>query len=286
MSAPQCWISSAVAEESEHVEATHLCRQADVCRQLFPQFDILTEHAAKAGTVIRTMPEFQGKMNRVVGFGTTGPVDEADVRELESTYAAIGLHPEIHLGPGAHPSALPCLRAAGYTSQGVLNTYVYSLKNHEIPVARQGATAAGSVIEQVSAQDSSERFIQASIAGFEDGGRSAHLLRVLAQIATLRADTRLFLATIDGEIAGSAALAVVDTPTGSVGHLYLDSTLPCYRGRGVQAGLIQARLAAAQRLRLSLVTTITRPGTGSARNSERAGLQLAYTTAILVPDSR
>jgi GNAT superfamily N-acetyltransferase len=253
---------------------------------LFPQSDILTEQGAKAGTVIRTLPEFQGKMNRVVGFGPTGPVDEADVRELESTYAAIGLHPEIHLGPGAHPSALPCLRAVGYTSPGILNTYVCSLKNHGISVARQGATAAGPVIQQVSALDSSERFIQASIAGFEDGGRSAHLLRVLAQIATLRADTRLFLATIDGEIAGSAARAVVDTPTGSVGHLYLDSTLPFSRGRGVQAGLIQARLAAAQRLRLSLVTTIARPGTGSARNYEHAGLQLAYTTAIFVPERR
>jgi GNAT superfamily N-acetyltransferase len=253
---------------------------------LFPQFDILTEQGAKAGTVIRTLPEFQGKMNRVVGFGTTGTVDETDVRELESIYAAIGLHPEIHLGPGAHPSALSCLRAGGYTAQGILNTYVCSLSNHELPVARPGATAAGPVIQQVSAQDSSERFIQTSIAGFADGGRSAHLLRVLAQIATLRADTRLFLATIDGEIAGSAALAVVDTPTGSVGHLYLDSTLPSYRGRGVQAGLIQARLAAAHRLRVSLVTTITRPGTGSARNSERAGLQLAYATAIFVPGSR
>lgn len=284
MSPPQCWISSAVAEGSGHAEVTHLCRQADVCRQLFPQFDILTEHGAKAGTVIRTLPEFQGKMNRVVGFGTTGPVDKADVRELESTYAAIGLHPEIHLGPGAHPSALPCLRVMGYSSQGILNTYVCSLKNHEILVGHD-ATAAGPVIQQVSAQDSSERFIQASIAGFEDGGRSTHLLRVLAQIATLRADTRLFLAMIDGEIAGSAALAVVDTPTGSVGHLYLDSTLPSYRGRGVQAGLIQARLAAARRLRLSLVTTITRPGTGSARNFERTGLQLAYTTAIFVPES-
>ncbi|KAJ5606654.1 hypothetical protein N7510_009435 [Penicillium lagena] len=286
MSAPQCWISSAVVEESEHAEVTHLCRQADVCRQLFSQFDILTEHQAKAGTVIRTLPEFQGKMNRVVGFGTPGPVDEADVRELESTYAAIGLHPEIHLGLGAHPSALSCLQAMGYTTQGTLNTYVCSLKNHKIPVARPGATAAGPVIRQVSAQDSSERFIQASIAGFEDGGRSAPLLRVLAQIATLRADTQLFLATIDGEIAGSAALAVVDTPTGGVGHLYLDSTLPSYRGRGVQTGLIQARLAAAQRLRLSLATTITRAGTGSARNFEHAGLQLAYTTAIFVPEGR
>jgi GNAT superfamily N-acetyltransferase len=90
----------------------------------------------------------------------------------------------------------------------------------------------------------------------------------------------LFIARVDNKIAGSAALASIKTSDGGVAHLYLDSTLPGYRGRGVQQALIQARLREALRRGLSLATTIARVGDGSARNAERAGLRIAYTTSI------
>jgi GNAT superfamily N-acetyltransferase len=127
-----------------------------------------------------------------------------------------------------------------------------------------------------------EDFIEASIIGFQSHGRSRELLGELARIATRRADTQLFIALVDNKIAGSAALAsiAIENSDGGVAHLYLDSTLPGYRGRGVQQALIQARLREAQRRGLSLATTITRVGDGSARNAERAGLRIAYTTSI------
>lgn len=126
-----------------------------------------------------------------------------------------------------------------------------------------------------------EDFIETSIAGFQSNGRSRELLEALARIATRRPDTQLFVAVVNNKIAGSAALASIETSDGSVAHLYLDSTLPNYRGRGVQQALIQARLREARRRGVSLATTITRVGDGSARNAERAGLRIAYTTTIL-----
>ena len=72
----------------------------------------------------------------------------------------------------------------------------------------------------------------------------------------------------------------MQTRMGKTAHLYLDSTLPEYRGRGVHLALIEARLRDVQQLGLHLATTITRVGSGSARNMEGSGVRLAYTTTI------
>ena len=85
---------------------------------------------------------------------------------------------------------------------------------------------------------------------------------------------------IDNQIAGTAALAVLETSKGKVAHFYLDSTLPESHGRGVHLALVQARLREMKRLGLPLATTITTAGSDSARNAERAGMHIAYTTRI------
>jgi GNAT superfamily N-acetyltransferase len=85
------------------------------------------------------------------------------------------------------------------------------------------------------------------------------------------------LARVDGKIAGSAGLSLIETPFGGVAHLYIDSTLPEYRGRGVQAALIRARLAAAHRAGYDLASLSARPTNASSRNAEKSGFTLAYT---------
>jgi GNAT superfamily N-acetyltransferase len=280
MSASSLFTVLSTAKRSEYAEVIHLSRQAEVCRRLFPEQDVLIQ-PVPGGIAIRTLPIFLGKLNRVLGLGMEGKVLDEDLCNLESIFASIGLCPEIHLCPFADQSALQSLASCRYVVKGFLNTYACSLKDSAVEIDhRKPKFAAGLVISRAAAGHEAERFIQASIAGFEDGGRSPEILRVLAEIATLRQDTRLYFATVDNEIAGTAALAVLDTPHGSVAHLYSDSTLPKYRGKGIHAALIQARLSDAKQLGLDFVTTITRVGGGSARNAERAGFRLAYTKAI------
>lgn len=280
MSAPQLFIEARTAEQSEEAEVMHLCRQAETCRHLFPQHEMMVQAVPTRGTAIRTVPAFEGKINRVVGFGGTDHVQTTQLRQLEALYAPIGLCPEIHLSPFADPSTVQSLLSSGYVEKGVLSTYVCT--REELPVDLQQQPLEADVIVAPAHASETKSFIQASVAGFEDEGRAPALLRILAEIATLRADTRLFVAKVNKEIAGTAALAVIDMPCGQVGYLYLDSTLPPHRGRGVQQALMRARLLEARKCGLTLAMTTTRLHTGSGRNAERAGFRLAYTTTIFM----
>jgi hypothetical protein len=59
-------------------------------------------------------------------------------------------------------------------------------------------------------------------------------------------------------------------------------TLPAERRRGVQAALLQARLAAAAARGCDLAIITVQPGSVSQRNVQRHGFELLDTRAILV----
>ena len=87
------------------------------------------------------------------------------------------------------------------------------------------------------------------------------------------AGARVFLAWADGVAAGTGGVAIVD----GVVNCFGDATLEKFRGRGLQAALIHARLAAAVRGGAEMAMVTTMPGTISQRNYERAGYRMAYT---------
>lgn len=268
------------AHRCEDAEALHIRRQAEVCQELYPDQKVLIQRVPKGGIAIRTLPAFDGKLNRAVGCGEEGELADADMKELESVFAAVGLEPEIHLSPFAKPSVFQSLVSRGYVERSALCTHWCTLQQAVIDDTETCTTGAALMIRRATV-DETLKFIEASATGFQTNGRSHELLRALALIASRRTDTSLYFAFANNEIAGTAAMATMETAYGGVAHLYLDSTLPGYRGRGVQVALIRARLLDAARLGLGVATTITRIGDGSARNAERAGLRLAYTTAIL-----
>lgn len=87
---------------------------------------------------------------------------------------------------------------------------------------------------------------------------------------------QLFLARIGGAPAGAAVLSI----HGDIGYLAAASTLPEYRGRGVQSALIAARLACARIRRCTIVSVGTDWGSQSQRNLQRAGLTIAHVKTI------
>ncbi|KAF3388367.1 hypothetical protein F1880_004570 [Penicillium rolfsii] len=269
-----------LAHRCEEAEALHIWCQGQVCAQLYPDQDIVFGPVPNGGIMIRTLSVLTGKLNRAVGCGKDGDLDKDTLKWLESLFAAIGLAPEIHVSPFAGPATLETLIARGYEELGVLSTYWCPLGDLGNETTPTGTSSAVGIEVRLIAAHETESFVEASITGFHTNGRSRELLGELARIATRRTDTQLFVALVNNQIAGSAALASIETSGGGVAHLYLDSTLPGYRGLGIQQALIQSRLREAQRRGLSLATTITRVGDGSARNAERAGLRMAYTTSI------
>ena len=88
-----------------------------------------------------------------------------------------------------------------------------------------------------------------------------------------REDAILVLGWVDGQPAGTGAL-VID---GGVGWLSGDSTLPQYRGRGIQQAIQRHRLRLARDAGCDLAVTESAPGSGSQRNMERLGFRVVYT---------
>jgi len=277
-----------LAHAFEQAEALHLQRQVDT-------YGRITGRAARTlsvcgGVAAFTDPAFGRKLNHVTGFAMGVAVDAAALAALEAGYAALGLGTEVDLCPHAHASAAPALGARGYVLDAFSNTYARRLDDIDVDAdvnADADADAAldgAGAVEIVGARAAVERdFVAASVAGFsvQAQQRPRALLEALAQVALARADTQLFVARLDGAVAGSAGMSVLDTQAGPIAHLYIASTLPEARGRGVQSALLRARLARARRLGCVLAQVTVRTANVSARNTERAGFALAYTKATL-----
>jgi GNAT superfamily N-acetyltransferase len=87
----------------------------------------------------------------------------------------------------------------------------------------------------------------------------------------------LYLATVDGEPAATAALSV----HGGVGYLADGATLPRFRGRGLQSALIHRRLADATAAGCDVAGSQASFGSTSNRNLQRAGLVGGFTKRVL-----
>ncbi|HEY8977078.1 MAG TPA: GNAT family N-acetyltransferase [Burkholderiaceae bacterium] len=258
-----------VAATLEAAEAWHLRVQCETWRTL----GAAHAHAVGIGGGVAAFTErlFGRKLNHVTGLGMDGPVDEDALARLEAAYAERGLATEIDLCPHADARVPALLARRGYAVNAFSNTYARTLDGVS------GRAPSG--IEILQGDAARALFVEASVDGFslQAQQRPRELLEALARIALARDDTSVFVARIDGRVAGSAGLSAMDTPRGRVGELHIASTLPAFRGRGVQAALLQARLAAARDAGCALVFVGARPANTSARNVERAGFGLAFT---------
>jgi len=260
-----------VAATLEAAEAWHLRVQVETWRALGAVDARAVEIGGGVAAV--TEPLFGRKLNHVTGLGMAGPVDEDALARLEAAYAGRGLGVEIDLCPHVDASVTALLARRGYAVNAFSNTYVRAVGD----LRDDGAPA----IEVLRGEDARALFVEASIEGFavQAQQRPRELLAALARIAHARDDTSMFVARIDRRVAGSAGLSVMQTPRGCVGELYIASTLPAFRRRGVQAALLRARLAAARDAGCALVFVGARLANTSARNVERAGFRLAFTKA-------
>ena len=267
--------SAAIALSLEQAHARQLAQQAIHYRNLAPDNHGEVIHVGAASAAI-TEAAFGRKLNHVVGLGMGAVVTDEDLDSLVHAYAERGMATEIDLCPHADPSALAALGRAGFSVNAFSNTYVRALTDDDL-VPR----FPDHIDVLTERADTESRFVAASVAGF--GGQAqpkpAALLEALARIAMARADTTLFIAMVNGVAAGSAGMSILPSVLGPIAHLYIASTLPAYRSQGVQLALLRARLQAAKRAGCVLASVTARPGNGSTRNVERAGLSLAYTTA-------
>lgn len=268
-------MSSQMARRVGKAEVLHLKHRLQALQNCYPEQDYSMDFIAGSIT-LRTNAAFGRKLNHTSGFGMFGPVTAEDLDSVERIYEATGLPPVLDMSTSADPSAFDLLRDR-YEVTGSVFHYHLSLINFEPP-----ASATCSTVEVYESSDNDAAFLEASVEGFRSGGRDPELLKILAANAVARSDTRLFFAMLEGELVGTAGMAVFDVDGCQVANLYVDSTLPAFRGKGVHRALLLARLEAAKNSGCDLALTAARQSSGSARNIEKVGFEKAYDCNIFV----
>jgi GNAT superfamily N-acetyltransferase len=212
-------------------------------------------------------------VNEAIGLGFDGRVSPEQIAALEAFYAERGQRGLAIVSPLAEPSLMRGLADRGWYVDGFENVLVRTYSEGDAFAPIGGVD----VIEATTAE-ARELWVEVAAIGFSAPLEPLPEQLELGRIVVSRPGTRLFLATIDGLVAGAAELYVED----GVAWLSADTTLPQFRRRGVQRALQSARLAEGARLGCELAVSEAAPGGSSQRNMERAGFQVVYTRADYV----
>lgn len=203
-------------------------------------------------------------INRVVDLGG---VDLDEIPPLVSWYRRRGLWPWFDVGPaeGAE-GVLDALAAEGAWPVGFLQVSVGAPR----PIPDDGEI----VIEPVDG-DTVGRFA----ATLAEGHSVPDPAEVALDLGTWHQVPGLFplLARIDDTLVGAAALYA----EGGVGFLADSATLLPHRGRGVGAALLAERVRLAADLGCDVVAGVSRFGSSTHVDLQRAGLGAGYTRAVL-----
>jgi len=199
-------------------------------------------------------------MNTVMGLS---PGDAGQVEAIAARYAADDVHPWFELAPA--DDAQPLYEALVGIGGRLIGFYtvLYGRPERHDPGTRIRAARP----------DEAQAFGEVLLRGHgaPEDAEVRHVVR-WAELPGME----MFVAEVDGRLAAAGALAVAS----GIGYLASASTLPEFRGRGLQRGLILARVDAAARAGCELVSSQAAFASGSQRNLQRAGLQIAYTKTV------
>ena len=220
-------------------------------------------------------------INKVIGVGFTGPIDERALVEVEAAWHRHGEPVRVELASVAAVEALAQLGARGYRLIGLEHVLVRRLGAED--AHRQ--PSADIEVDQDAPEDAWLSTLVDGFAAPDGTGQPVDTYTREAVAAVMRdfAGAPGFdrhVARLGGAVVGAATMRVHE----GVALLCGASTLPAARGRGVQAALLAARLRSATLAGCALAVATTAPGSQSQRNVMRQGFTLAYVRAILVLD--
>jgi GNAT superfamily N-acetyltransferase len=224
------------------------------------------------GTAASNCPDTQW-MQHVTGLGAA---DTAVVPKVAAWYHAKMLRPRFEITPCSDFEPL----SAALVDVGARQTgFIDVLWSRTTP---QGEAPTGVSVRVIDpGGDDAQRFARVLLGGHgvPDDAFTEHW----AAVAQWPAEPEwwCYLAEVDGEAIGAAALMVTD----GIGYLANAATLPAGRQQGAQQALIQRRLRDAATAGCELFLTLATPTSVSHRNLERAGLGVAYSKVVwTVPD--
>ena len=209
-------------------------------------------------------------LTQAAGVGLRGPVREAELSRLEEFFRSRGAPVKIDLCPLADPGLMELLGRRRYHIAEFNNVLVKRLAGTEIvltPRVRRAMRNEGELWSHTVGR-----------GFFEMEELTTAEMNVGRAIFAMPGALCYLGATTSGE---PAAAGVASLRSG-LATLFADSTLARFRGQGLHRELIAARLNEALAQGCDLAAATTLPGSGSQRNYERAGFEVAYTKVTMV----
>lgn len=214
-------------------------------------------------------------VNEAVGLGMGGPVEAATLDAVEKFYREVDCPVLIRACALANPSVLALTSERGYVLTSMQYRWILDLRTwtSTFAVVDPRVRAATDEEEMLWSRTVSAGF-QDVDAGLDDEDLS--LERAFFHMPS----TIPVMATEAGRAAAGGVLALQE----GMAALFATSTLPAYRGRGLQTAMLDWRLRYAQAHGAEIATIETDPGSASQRNVERMGFRLAYAACSLRKD--
>ena len=208
-------------------------------------------------------------VTQAIGVGLHGPVDAAELEQLEAFFHSRGSDAVIDLCTLADAGLIEMLHQRRYVVREISHVLA-----RRLPPGEDCAIAAGITIEPVRTGEfrSWAGIVVRGFAGQDDVPEEQ-----IDRLAASNPWPESFFGLCDGERSAAAAMDV----HAGLATLFGDATLVGARGRGLHLALIRHRLARATELGCDLATASVIPGSISNRNYERAGFELVYARVML-----
>lgn len=207
-----------------------------------------------------------------VAMALDGPTSEADFDRLESFYHERKEPVRSEMCPLADPWFVAQFGSRGYRVTEFSNVMARPLAGEESAAIANDPAANRITMQRLSA-DGAQLWGATVADGFAEHPPSVPEIVELMKTFALIPSVECYLARVDGEVAGGGAVSFCD----DVAVLFAASTLPAFRGRGVQTALLRKRLERAVEAGSTLAVCVAPPGSTSQRNIARHGFQTLYT---------
>jgi hypothetical protein len=210
-------------------------------------------------------------VNKALGFGLEGPVSREDIATVEEFFSSRGARPVINVCPLADHGLLELLAVSGFHLAGFHTVLWRRLADFEAQPLPPGMriTRAG--------PEEAQQWLEITAQGFEEVDKpSPDTYDILGPNFHAPSSACYFARLDEQPIAGGGMYL-----HGGVVELGGASTVPAFRQRGAQRGLIERRMLDAREQGCDIAMILTEPGSNSQRNAQRLGFSLAYTQVIL-----
>ncbi|MEO8277035.1 MAG: GNAT family N-acetyltransferase [Thermoanaerobaculia bacterium] len=275
---PRLFASTELAARLERAETSLIAESASAATARDPQGRHFS--LPLAGGVAAWAGE-GSPLNKVVGLGFDGALDETALAGIEAAFAERGSPVQVELSTAADPAVAAALTRRGYVLSGFENVLALRLE------AGRSARIAPGVSVRESAAEEFDEWIDIVVRGFaapDLQGVAAHeefprdVIERAMRDCIAASGFVLTTALRDGVPAGGGSLRQCDR----VAQLCGAATLPAHRRHGVQSSLLEARLAAAAKAGCDIAVVTTQPGSKSQQNVQKLGFELMYSRAVLV----